>query len=142
MGNSKQLHPSVQKFKTFVKKHPKIIHDVKNGSHTLQELYEEWYILGEDDPYWKSFGIEGGEDKNSDDDTSNTSDNDEKYRKWMNQIGNVMQKVDANQMQHHLNNLSKVIASLQGVLSQFQGQQQNVPATKNEPVHPFSFRKD
>ncbi|WP_455749004.1 YlbD family protein [Heyndrickxia oleronia] len=104
MGNSK-LHPSVEKFKAFVKTHPKIIQDVRNGNHTLQELYEEWYLLGEEDPYWEKFQSEGNETSES---TANKKET--KSGGWMNQIGNIIQRVDANQMQNHLNNLSQVIA--------------------------------
>ncbi|MEK5174832.1 YlbD family protein [Heyndrickxia sp. FSL W8-0496] len=136
MGNSK-LHPSVEKFKAFVKTHPKIIQDVRNGNHTLQELYEEWYLLGEEDPYWEKFQSEGNETLDS---TANKKDT--KSGGWMNQIGNIIQKVDANQMQNHLNNLSQVIASVQGVLSQFQGQNSSVNTTQNTTQNPFSFRKD
>lgn len=136
MGNSK-LHPSVEKFKAFVKTHPKIIQDVRNGNHTLQELYEEWYLLGEEDPYWEKFQSEGNETSES---TANKKET--KSGGWMNQIGNIIQKVDANQMQNHLNNLSQVIASVQGVLSQFQGQNSSVNTTQNTTQNPFSFRKD
>lgn len=136
MGNSK-LHPSVEKFKAFVKTHPKIIQDVRNGNHTLQELYEEWYLLGEEDPYWEKFQSEGNE-------TFETTANKKETKSggWMNQIGNIIQRVDANQMQNHLNNLSQVIASVQGVLSQFQGQNSSVNTTQNTTQNPFSFRKD
>jgi hypothetical protein len=136
MGNSK-LHPSVEKFKAFVKTHPKIIQDVRNGNHTLQELYEEWYLLGEEDPYWEKFQSEGNETSES---TANKKET--KSGGWMNQIGNIIQRVDANQMQNHLNNLSQVIASVQGVLSQFQGQNSSVNTTQNTTQNPFSFRKD
>jgi hypothetical protein len=120
-----------------VKTHPKIIQDVRNGNHTLQELYEEWYLLGEEDPYWEKFQSEGNETSES---TANKKET--KSGGWMNQIGNIIQRVDANQMQNHLNNLSQVIASVQGVLSQFQGQNSSVNTTQNTTQNPFSFRKD
>ncbi|MFB7302256.1 YlbD family protein [Heyndrickxia sporothermodurans] len=137
MGN-KKLHPTVEKFKEFVKEHPKLISEVKNGSNTLQEFYEDWYLLGEDDPFWEKY-------RNNDDGKVETqSDSNEKTEsngKWMKQIGSIIQKVDANQMQYHLNNLSQVIASVQGVLAQFQGEKQSTTPT-NEQRNPFAFRKD
>ena len=39
----KNLHPSVQKFKGFVKDHPELIQEVRKGNTTWQELYEDWY---------------------------------------------------------------------------------------------------
>ena len=103
----------------------------------MQELYEEWYLLGEEDPYWEKFQSEGNETSES---TANKKET--KSGGWMNQIGNIIQRVDANQMQNHLNNLSQVIASVQGVLSQFQGQNSSVNTTQNTTQNPFSFRKD
>ncbi|GIN83831.1 hypothetical protein J6TS2_02170 [Heyndrickxia sporothermodurans] len=139
MGN-KKLHPSIEKFKSFVKEHPKLMDEVKNGTNTLQEFYEDWYLLGENDPYWDKF-IHDGVKKEKSNDTESSKD-EKSSGNWMSQINNIVQKMDANQMQHHLNNLSQVIASVQGVLSQFQGGNQTVSTTKNETKHPFSFRKD
>lgn len=49
-----KLHPSVEKFKEFVKQNPRIIKEVRDGKTTWQELYEDWYLLGEEDPRWDS----------------------------------------------------------------------------------------
>lgn len=138
MGN-KKLHPSVEKFKLFVKNHPKLKNEVKNGSNTLQQIFEDWYLLGEDDPYWEKFRNDGGTNK---EDEADSSQNKEKSGNWMNQITSIIQKMDSDQMQHHLNNLSQVISSVQGVLSQFKGQNQTINTSNNETKNPFSFRKD
>ena len=53
-----KLHPNVQKFKNFVKKHPGLVVDVKKGKKTWQDLYEDWYLLGDDDPKWESLSVE------------------------------------------------------------------------------------
>ena len=52
----KKLHPSVLQFKEFVKNNPKIIQEVRKGKATWQELYEDWYLLGEDDSRWETIG--------------------------------------------------------------------------------------
>ena len=54
----KKLHPSVLQFKEFVKNNPKIIQEVRNGKSTWQELYEDWYLLGEEDSRWETIGTE------------------------------------------------------------------------------------
>ena len=53
--SNKKLHPSVQKFKDFVKAHPKLVLEVRKGRKNWQEIYEDWYLLGEDDPKWEPF---------------------------------------------------------------------------------------
>lgn len=50
-----KLHPSVEKFKEFVKQNPQIIKEVRAGNTTWQELYEDWYLLGEEDSRWDSY---------------------------------------------------------------------------------------
>jgi hypothetical protein len=144
----KSLHPSVIKFKEFVKNNPKIIQEVRQGRATWQELYEDWYLLGEDDERWETIGIS----KKAESGLALTNkeageSNDGKKLDWMSSITGMMKKMDANQLQSHVNNLSQAIGAIQGLLAQFQGGQ-GVPNQPNQqreiegPKHPFTFRKD
>jgi hypothetical protein len=132
----KKLHPSVLQFKEFVSKNPKIIQEVRKGKVTWQELYEDWYLLGEDDSRWTTIGAE---EKKSDIDSSTDSKGD-----WMSSIIGMVKKMDPNQMQNHINNLNHALGAIQSVISQFQGT--NTPAGPSKPTegpkHPFLFRKD
>jgi hypothetical protein len=134
---AKKLNPSVEKFKSFVKEHPGLIQDVRRGDHTWQELFEDWYLLGDEDPRWHTY--QSGK-------TENSEENKKSEKGWMNQIGNVLQKMDADQMQNHINSLSQAIAAVQGVLAQFQGSSNsgasNAQDVTPEVKSPFSFRKD
>ncbi|VEF48523.1 cytoplasmic protein [Bacillus freudenreichii] len=131
----KKLHPSVEKFKSFIKEHPNLIKLVRNNEYTWQELYEDWYLLGEDDPKWTQY---------KQGDTIQTGHQKDDEKKWVQQLTGLFKKMDANQMQHHINNLSQAIGAIQGVLTQFQGNsQESVPPKQNDaPRNPFSFRKD
>lgn len=135
--NQKKLHPSVVKFKEFVKNHPKLIQEVRKGNATWQEFYEEWYLLGEGDPRWDSIGTEK---------KSNDTANAETKPDWISSFKGAMKKMDGNQMQYHLNNLSQAIGAIQGLITQFQGNNQpQQPSQTRKPQgsnHPFSFRKD
>ncbi|RLQ95861.1 YlbD family protein [Falsibacillus albus] len=130
----KKLHPSVEKFKGFVKKHPKMIQAVRSGKENWQELYEDWYLLGEEDARFNKFREENEvkEEKTKTD------------TQWISQIGNMIKNMDADQMQQHINQLSQAIGSIQGVLSQFQGGKGSgsAPVRDSKPNNPFSFRKD
>ncbi len=129
----KNLHPSVIKFKEFVKNNPSLIKEVRNGNSTWQELYEDWYLLGEEDNRWKTLG-----DKRN----SSTEKEVEKKGDWVSTILGSIQKMDPDQIQHYINNLSQALGAIQGVISQFQGNQLKQVTPKIEHKHPFSFRKD
>jgi Putative coat protein len=128
----KHLHPSVQEFKTFIKKHPNLIQEVRKGNKNWQELYEDWYLLGEDDEIWKPYKTE--EEKETKTKKENKSD-------FMSQIINSVKKIDVNEIEHHIANVNNAISTIQNLLSQFQGvQPKNQQADR--PNHPFSFRQD
>ncbi|MCM3665762.1 YlbD family protein [Mesobacillus subterraneus] len=130
----KKLHPSVQKFKEFVKAHPALIQEVRSGSTTWQELYEDWYLLGEDDPRW---GTKSNSEKAEKDDEQ------EKKTDWLGTIMGAVQNMDPEQLQGQIYNISQAIGAIQGVLSQFQGNKGGQQVSKSSgPGHPFSFRKD
>ncbi|WP_340085250.1 YlbD family protein [Siminovitchia sp. FSL H7-0308] len=130
----KKLHPSVEQFKQFVREHPNLVKLVRAEESTWQELYEEWYLLGGDDPKWEKY-------KNGK--TAETTETKDDVKKWFTHFSGLLKKMDANQMQYHIDNLSQAIGAIQGLLSQFQGssQQQNDPA-QEAPRDPFAFRKD
>ncbi|WP_042356365.1 YlbD family protein [Bacillus rubiinfantis] len=132
----KKLHPSVLQFKEFVKNNPRLIQEVRKGKATWQELYEDWYLLGEDDKRWETVGM-------ASEHTEKT--NTEQKGDFIANIMGMVKKMDANQMQSHLNNLSQAVGALQGVLAQFQQNNnthnRGTPQQKG-PTNPFSFRQD
>ncbi|MFD2443395.1 YlbD family protein [Bacillus sp. CGMCC 1.16607] len=133
---SKKQHPNVIKFKEFVMKHPKMTTEVRSGVVTWQELYEDWYLLGEDDPRWNEFKEGTVKKEMEETNTENKSD-------WMTQVFGYLKTMDINQIQQHINHVSQAIGAVQGVLSQFQAPSQSTARKEpNQPSHPFSFRKD
>jgi hypothetical protein len=141
-----ELHPSVERFKQFVKRNPKVLEAVKKENITWQELYEEWYLLGEEDPRFAAYT---GEVKNTEVAKKNTrvveskTNEEEKKSDWLGQILGAVKRMDAQQLDTHINQLSQALAAIQGVLSQFQGPNQIKPVQKSDqPPNPFQFRKD
>jgi hypothetical protein len=62
---------------------------------------------------------------------------------WMSTVTGMLKKMDPNQVQHHINNLSQAIGAIQGLLTQFQGSTPPNQVRELEgPKNPFSFRKD
>lgn len=131
----KKLHPSVLKFKEFVKNNPKIIQEVRRGNATWQELYEDWYLLGEDDQRWDSIGNEQGAAPNIEEGSKGD---------FMSNVMGMFKNLDPNQMQTYLQNAHEAVTAVQGLLSQFQGANNpnNQVKPPETPPHPFSFRQD
>ncbi|AIE59529.1 YlbD family protein [Bacillus methanolicus] len=130
----KKLDPSVEKFKEFVQANPKIIKEVRKGETTWQELYEDWYLLGEEDPRWDMYRSEETEQKES---------VTEKKDDWKTQLIGLFKKMDVNQFEQQIHNISQALGAIQGVIGQFQdGSQTKSTSAKVQPPHPFQFRKD
>lgn len=127
--DKKELHPSVQQFKEFIRTHPHLIQSVRNGENSWQELYEDWYLLGEDDPKWGTAKGKEGESQTKSD-----------SKIGMSQIMGILKNIDVNQVQNQMQQLSHAIGAIQGVIGQFQGQESQ--KQQESPPHPFSFRKD
>jgi Putative coat protein len=140
----KKLHPSVIEFKEFVRNNPNLIQEVRAGKATWQELYEDWYLLGEEDTRWEAIGKDKSSKQESDKiKESNTESKKDKKGDWMTQILGSVQKMDPEQIQYYLNNFSQALGAIQGVVSQFKGNQQgNLVKAQPEHKHPFLFRKD
>ncbi|MBO1004909.1 YlbD family protein [Pseudogracilibacillus auburnensis] len=130
------LHPSVEKFKQFVQENPSIIKSVRSGEETWQNLYEDWYLLGPTDPKWKKYNV--AIDQSS---SKNSAEND---KGMLNHLTGLVKNMDANQIQYYVQQLSKTLGSIQGVLSQFQGgnQQSSSAEPPKTNRNPFAFRKD
>lgn len=138
-----KYHPSVAEFKEFVRRHPQVIKQVRQGSSTWQELYEEWYLLGEDDPKWG-----GSHSQSHSSHTENANSSEEKNagsnQAFMNNILNTVKKMDMNQIQYYIEQLSGALATAQQLLSQYQATDQGnrkEEHRENRP-NPFLFRKD
>jgi hypothetical protein len=139
-----QLHPSVQKFKQFVRDHPKMIQIVRNGEKTWQQFYEEWYLLGEKDAVWNTYKEHPIETKQAAAQT-NVLHEEESKKDWMGQMLTFIKNMNVDQMQQHLANVTSVIGSVQQVVQSFKGGT-SVPQQEQQPAqtqnNPFFFQKD
>lgn len=133
---TKKLHPSIEEFKKFVYKNPKILDEVRTGKVTLQEMYEDWYLLGEEDTRWDPY-------RNSSEKTSKESANNVQGD-WLKSVLGPLKKMDPNQIQTHLGQLSSALGAIQGVVAQLAdgAAKQGSKKTVQKPNHPFQFRKD
>lgn len=130
---------SIEEFKVFVRNHPSLVKEVRRGIYTWQEVFEDWYLLGEQNEIWDGYR----------DATANvhlTSDNEEQKEEEkavMSSLFESLKNVDVQSMQKHVSNLSQALGTISGVISQFQSTP--TPQQGNEGVKkesPLSLRKD
>ncbi|MBP3952155.1 YlbD family protein [Bacillus suaedae] len=138
--SSEGLHPSVQQFKEFIKKNPHLLKEVKEKRKSLQELFEEWSVLGEEHEQWKNNTDEAGKDvggkatkEESTAKKSNASDS-------LGQIMGVLKRLNVEDLQNHLGQFSSVLTNVQNVIQSFQ--KPSNPPNQRPQDHPFSFRRD
>jgi hypothetical protein len=126
---------SINEFKAFVKKHPKLIKAVRNKEKTWKETYEEWYLLGEDDDVWEKY-------KGSIEDNKN--DAGDGQPEVLKHLVGVFKNMDINQLQNNITQVSGAISSIQEIIGSFQkpNHPQHPPHQSQHPNQPFSFRKD
>lgn len=134
-----KLHPSVQKFKEFVHNHPKMIQEVRNGSKTWQQFYEEWYLLGEADQIWNAY--KAGDDNQTTVAAAQES-NIGNEKNFVGQMMSFIKNIDMDQVQHHLGNVTNAIGSVQQVIQQFKGTNTSQTQERSQQNNPFFFQKD
>ncbi|MDG5788319.1 spore coat protein YlbD [Evansella sp. AB-P1] len=153
---SKSLHPDVKKFKAFVKNNPHVLKGVKDGDKTLQDLFEEWLLFGEEDDIWETYRNEEVEEEAEEEaeEETNEDDQEEKDKSSKDKKSNLsyqdmlamLKKLNFNDLQQHLSQFSGVLVSVQELLSQFkQNDDQTPPSNNNEQQQsntPFSFYDD
>lgn len=141
-----QTHPKVDEFKDFVKRHPKIVKEVRSNKKTWQELFEDWYLFGEDDSMWEKYKDNHSSDENRKDKSQNTTT--KKDSDFMSQVLSIVKNIDMNEMQKNLSSVSGAISNVQQLIEQFQGfkntnkhHSQSRQGPRN-PHHPFFYHKD
>lgn len=145
----KDLHPTIKEFKQFVRNHPGLIQDVRNGNNDWQAHYEKWVLLGEDDPSWekyKQLGSGKKEDPRTEKSTAQSKkgkkqrkDNKDK-QELVSQLMKVVENVDINKVQDHINQLNGAISNVQTLIGQFKGAKEQSPSSSGRA--PFNINKD
>ncbi|MGJ9458546.1 YlbD family protein [Oceanobacillus sp. CF4.6] len=125
-----ELHPTVIAFKKFINKHPLLLREVRKSGRSWQEYYEQWALLGEDDPHWEKYKDEPINEKV---DKSTVKDSE-----LVSQLLKYTSNLDMNKVQGQVDQLSKAIASIQEMMEQFKGSQKK----EQLPKDPFSWMRD
>lgn len=124
----KHVHPTVQQFKEFVKKHPKLIETVRKGEKEWKDVFEDWRLLGDEDPMWKKYKLEEA------DEASEKSS-------FFTALLSSVKSMDANQINENLYKMNNAISSIQDLLQSFGTNKSRNTNTPKQST-PFMFRKD
>lgn len=131
------LHPSVQQFKEFMGRNPHLIKVVHDNHKTLQELFEEWSVFGEEHDHWNTY-IKA--DNNQDRNKEQEEGANEGASNTLGQIMGLISRLNFNDLQQHLTQFSSVLGNVQNVIQSFQKQPNQQQQRTTD--HPFSFRRD
>lgn len=145
----KSIHPDIKKFKLFVKNHPYVLRDVKAGEKSLQDLYEEWALFGEEDDIWETYKTDEDdqqeEEKESNEAGDETGAEEEETggeKKTAQDLLSMLKKMNLNDLQGHLSQFSGVLASVQELLEQFRPGPPSQNSGGGEQRQPFSYTDD
>ncbi|WP_157811960.1 YlbD family protein [Alteribacter populi] len=136
------LHPNVQRFKAFVKENPYVLREVKSSDKTLQDLYEEWVLFGEDDPIWQSYREGGASENQQEAPQEEAQSSTAKADTDSSNIINMIKSMNFNDLQQQLAQFNGALTSIQDLLGTFRqgsGSSSSSPPTSSSP---FSYRED
>lgn len=137
---NKQKQTSIDEFKQFVRRHPKLIQEVQTQEKSWQSLYENWVMFGEEDEMWSPYRQEPSEEGKEKKDKA-TKKSEPGKADFMSKMVSAVKKMDADQMNEQINKMSQSISSLQSLLGQFSSNGSK-KGSSGGSQHPFSFRKD
>lgn len=92
---------NVDNFKSFVKKNPRLVTFVRNGSMSWQKFYEIYDLYGEEDKIWSEYLREEKKEENI-----------RKSGKGTNTFSNILEmakNIDANKLQDGISSIQKAI---------------------------------
>lgn len=110
---------SIEFFKAFVKNHPKIIDEVKSGKWTWKELYEEWYVLGEDDEKWLPY----------------VNQKNHKTTDGFSHVLSKLKDLNLEDVQKNIVEMKGLVATIQDFVRDLKPNQPNQHSMMNPPLH-------
>ena len=128
----------LNRFKTFLNNHPKLVRKIRKDGKSWQEIYEQWVLLGEDDIHWEQYR-EATEEKNQNsEEKSQTSSKLDLKPDFVKQILKYTETVDINKLQEQVQQLSNTISTVQEIVNLYKK-----PQTKeNRTRQPFDWFRD
>ncbi|WP_194287269.1 spore coat protein YlbD [Gracilibacillus oryzae] len=132
---TKELSPSIRQFKVFLQSNPHVIKAIRSKEVDLQDCYEQFILLGEEDHIWEQYK-ERKTNKDDEEDEKKARTDDKTFSKWMAKINSL----DLNSVEKHIHDLNGAIDQVVKVIDQYK-QFTSGNNEQSSPVRdPFSFR--
>ncbi|MGX4669118.1 spore coat protein YlbD [Cerasibacillus sp. JNUCC 74] len=135
--SNRSLHPSVIEFKQFINSHPKLIEEIRKSGKPLQEIYEKWALLGEDDPYWTKYK-QPKKESNKEDKKQRDSSKKGKNTELFSQLLKMTESIDLAKVQQQMEHFSSSISTIQELIGQFK----QTNDTKQAPNEQMGWFRD
>lgn len=106
------MQSRMEEFREFVGRHPKVRDDVRSGKRTWQNIYEEWYLYGENDPQWQQYRDDNQNDQTSTNQNSTAQNQTQGTQSLNDSIKNILsyvQKINPDSLNRTLNTVQKVV---------------------------------
>ncbi|WLV25662.1 spore coat protein YlbD [Aciduricibacillus chroicocephali] len=129
-----ELHPQVVQFREFLQRRPGLVRAARESGRGYQEFFENWVLLGENDPYWKKF--EEGEE------TKDTEKKAEKSLPFLDTVMNLAKKTDPAEIRKHAESFGETIRSLQEMVALFQKNEKNTVKNQSGNSELFHVFRD
>ncbi len=102
-------------FREFVKKHPGLKDEVKNNNLSWQNIYEEWYLYGEDSSSFVPYKNEQNNEFKKNNETSRLNTK-ELSPETLKNVMNYIKKINPDNLTKTLSSAQKIMAIIQGFI--------------------------
>lgn len=128
------MHPMVKQFKQLMDNYPQLKNEMKQRQFSLQQFFEEWYVLGEEkflDKYLKE-GNDGVEDFSQKKETTSETTAEEKE-----------EENNATDVSLFIDNAVAAVSTISGLLSMFRTNKSAPKSSTSKDMKSlFQFRED
>ena len=94
----------MDEFREFVKVHPLVRDEVKSGTRSWQQIYEDWYIMGDGDDIWDKYKTQASSTP-----TENKKLEDLLTSENLKNIWGYVKKINPDSISKTLNTIQKVL---------------------------------
>ncbi|GGN49126.1 YlbD family protein [Oceanobacillus indicireducens] len=135
---AEESNVELNRFKSFLNSHPKLVRKIRKDGKSWQEIYEQWVLLGEDDIHWEQYKEETDEKNKSGEEKNQTFSKLDLKPDFIKQILKYTETVDVNKLQEQVQQLSNTIATVQEIVDIYK----KPPAQENRTRQPFDWFRD
>lgn len=125
----KEMHPTVKQFKQLMESHPSLKEEMVKQQMSLQQFFEQWYVLGENEFLEKYSSNQSEEDLKQEDINENEPKKDSSF--------------STDDVSLFIDNAVSAVSTISGLLSMFRTNKSSSPTSSTKDYQSlFQFRED